>query len=170
VYKDSDDSIEMVQCDCCDKWVHIQCGAIDDQTYKRMKSEDDFNWECPKCKGDVDGDSDDEILEKFPLPKAKRIVDNQVGLENDCSTRLRAILGEVRAVEANFAPTSFIKKAVEVGNITKIVRSDSEGASNQIAGAGCPAKSSSTGNNEQGVQGDSTLSFAGRPNLDLGKL
>ena len=131
VFKDSDDSIEMVQCDSCDKWVHILCGAMDNTTYNKLKSEDDFSWECPKCKGDVDVDSDDEIVEKFPLPKSKRMLENQIRLEEFCTIRLRTLVNEVRAMDTTISASTSCQVAPTQG-----ARHDSDGQTGFRAASG----------------------------------
>ena len=157
VYKDSDDALEMVQCDCCEKWVHISCGAIDNVTYSKLKNEDDFSWECPKCKGDVDLDSDDEIQEKFPLPKAKSIIDNHIRLEDYCSSRLRVILNEIRSLEASNDASTEVSQGVEAESASKVRKADGKGAGegggSQASGVGCSIESAlpnfeHTGNEE----------------------
>ncbi len=65
----------MLRCDGCDFWVHISCGGVDEDKYKAMmKSDQEEEWHCPKCRGEVEV-SDDELDDKVaPLADPDRVV------------------------------------------------------------------------------------------------
>ena len=41
-----------LQCDFCDKWVHIKCNLIDKKTYEMLKL-DETPWSCINCTEDI---------------------------------------------------------------------------------------------------------------------
>ena len=41
-----------LQCDFCDKWVHIKCNLIDKKTYEMLKL-DETPWSCINCTADI---------------------------------------------------------------------------------------------------------------------
>lgn len=50
LYHDDDFETKMMCCDTCDKWLHISCVNIDDETYERLSTScQELPFECPRC-------------------------------------------------------------------------------------------------------------------------
>ena len=50
---DCADQMQMVQCDQCDLWVHIQCERLPQSCFKFL--EGDHSYQCPLCRGECAG-------------------------------------------------------------------------------------------------------------------
>eukprot|EP00026_Physarum_polycephalum_P007071 Phypoly_transcript_07124.p1 GENE.Phypoly_transcript_07124~~Phypoly_transcript_07124.p1 ORF type:complete len:533 (+),score=111.78 Phypoly_transcript_07124:62-1660(+) len=62
VYRFTDKS-PMVECEGCNRWVHIQCDGIDDEAYKQM-AQDDVHYLCPVCRKEKPDPSDRHMSER----------------------------------------------------------------------------------------------------------
>ena len=43
-----EDDDKSVQCDLCDRWIHIKCAEINHQKYEKLKK-DPLAWYCADC-------------------------------------------------------------------------------------------------------------------------
>ncbi|XP_042441741.1 uncharacterized protein LOC122027012 isoform X2 [Zingiber officinale] len=51
VYRDSE-TIPMVCCDICERWVHCLCDGISDEKYQEFQADQNLQYQCAACRGD----------------------------------------------------------------------------------------------------------------------
>jgi hypothetical protein len=89
-----------VMCDTCNMWVHPQCAGIDDAKYQSMQDEEEqTEWNCPRCNGDLEESDEEEIDKKYVLPTQTRIIEAHRQFEEFCHDRLKILLRTCDAIE-----------------------------------------------------------------------
>ncbi|KAF9422789.1 hypothetical protein HW555_001573 [Spodoptera exigua] len=92
----SENLSEGAHCATCEQWFHYQCAGVTKSGYQRLSKDKKLNWRCVKCKP-----SETAHPPNSPRPDS----------ESDL-TGTEAVLTEIRALSAKFAPLEGLKEEV----------------------------------------------------------
>lgn len=87
---------EGAHCATCEQWLHYQCAGVTKSGYQRLSKDKKLNWRCVKCKP-----TETAHPPNSPRPES----------ESD-PTGTEAVLTEIRALSAKFAPLEGLKEEV----------------------------------------------------------
>ena len=135
VWQPSQKDAKAINCDTCNMWVHPACAGIDDAKYKEMQEEEEQReWNCPKCAGDIEASDEEEVDKKYVLPNGNRVLQDHQRFERFCRQQLRHLRRTCDAIEQTYQPT---KPSVTETLMTNAAESD---ACQQISASAEKAK------------------------------